>query len=278
MDRYAVIGHPVAHSLSPSIHQAFADQTGIALAYERIEAPLDAFRETVSKFFGDGGRGCNVTVPFKGEAADWVDELDSEAEFAAAVNTIVPIEGGRFTGYNTDGAGLVIDLSRLLGNATGLRVLLLGAGGAVRGVVRPLLQSLAGELVIVNRTAGKAVDLAGHLGGSGKRVLGGGYELLADPGVTGRGFDLVVNGTSAGLQAEVPPIPPSAVDGAFCYDMVYGAETAFCRWALGNGARAAEDGLGMLVEQAALAFRLWRGVLPQTGPVRDALKRKLVSG
>ena len=288
MDRYAVIGHPVAHSLSPRIHSLFAEQTDQTLSYERIEAPLAGFPETVSDFFDAGGRGCNVTVPFKGDAADWVDVLSPDAAFARAVNTIVigsevigseivGAEGGR-VGHNTDGPGLVRDLERILGGARGLRVLLIGAGGAARGVARPLMASLASELVITNRTPTRAVELAeslelflqnSQLEHACTGVSAVPFDRLEGP------FDLVINATSAGLTEAVPAISAAVVVGSLCYDMVYGQRTAFCRWSLASGAARAEDGLGMLVEQAALAFELWRGVLPDGGEVLTTLRREL---
>lgn len=274
IDRYAVIGHPVAHSLSPRIHHAFAAQTGESLRYERIEAPLDGFAVTVSDFLQQGGRGCNVTVPFKGEAAAWVTRRAPAADFADAVNTIVPDPAGGWVGHNTDGSGLVMDLRRLLGEAEGLRVLLLGAGGAARGVALPLLQTVAGELIIANRTAGRAASLAARLTDAGCK---GASAVALDR--LGGAYDLIINATSAGLADEVPDISEDLAAGAFCYDMVYSraadGTTAFCRWAQARAARATADGLGMLVGQAALAFELWRGVRPQVLPVLDMLRRPL---
>lgn len=272
-DRYAVIGHPVAHSLSPLIHEAFARQTGQHLSYERIEAPLNGFVPTVEAFFGGGGRGCNVTVPFKGEAARFVAHLDPAAAFADAVNTILVDPAGGFAGYNTDGAGLLADLARLLDGARGLAVLLIGAGGAARGVARPLLEGLAGRLTVANRTPERAAALVRRLTGAG--LANARPSTFAD--LAGR-FDLVINATSAGLGDRVPDIPDAVVEGALCYDMLYGRETAFCRWALAAGARRAEDGLGMLVGQAAFAFELWRGVRPDPEPVRQALRARLDGG
>ncbi len=268
IDRYAVVGHPVSHSLSPRIHQAFAQETGQSLRYDRIEAPVDGFAETVAAFFREGGRGVNVTVPFKGEAAEWVDRCSDHAAFAGAVNTIVLEEDGSRAGHNTDGAGLMLDLDRLLRpGAAGLRVLLLGAGGAARGVARPLMEGLARELVIANRTLARAEALAGKLSQISERPV----NTLAFDELKG-GFDLVINATSAGLDDAVPPIAPSVVQGAFCYDMVYGGETAFCRWSREAGAAAVADGLGMLVGQAAFAFELWRGERPDVGPVLELLE------
>ena len=268
MDRYAVIGNPIEHSRSPEIHRLFAQQTGQALTYERILAPLDGFSRTAEEFFGTGGRGLNVTVPFKLEAAGWVDELDAGARFAGAVNTIRLGPGERRQGFNTDGPGLVADLRRRLGNRHSLDILLLGAGGAARGVVRPLMEALAQRLVIANRTADRARAIAAELKAElpGSRVESCGLEAI-----TGR-FDLVINATSAGLEDQPPAIAAEVVKGALCYDMVYGGETAFCRWALKAGAHAAVDGLGMLVEQAAYAFELWRGVRPDPEPVLAALR------
>jgi shikimate dehydrogenase len=270
VDRYAVVGNPVAHSLSPEIHTAFAAQTGQPLSYERIEAPLDRFAETVADFFASGGCGLNVTVPFKGEAAVWVDRLEANAAFAEAVNTIVPDPTGGYAGHNTDGPGLVMDIERLLPGAGDLSVLLLGAGGAARGVAAPLLDGPARSLTIANRTVSKAVALAEKLERAGyDSVAGTGFD-----GLTGA-FDLVINATPTGLEGGVPAIPPDVVRGTFCYDMVYGSKTPFCRWALEARAREASDGLGMLVGQAALAFELWRGVRPDMVPVLSAVRARI---
>ncbi len=271
-DRYAVVGNPVQHSLSPRIHAAFAAATGQRLVYETLLAPLDDFPGTVAAFFRAGGLGLNVTVPFKEQAAAWVSELDPPAAAAGAVNTIVRLQGG-FRGYNTDGAGLVRDLVGNCGvGLDGARVLLLGAGGAARGAVGPLLAAGVEGLVIGNRTAARAEALAATAPAvRAGRVSGTGLD-----GIGGR-FDLVVNATSAGLGDDaVVGVDPGVVEDAFCYDMIYarrGTVTAFCRWAQAHGARAAVDGLGMLVEQAALAFELWRGVAPATAPVLELLRR-----
>jgi shikimate dehydrogenase len=281
MERYAVIGNPVAHSLSPQIHAAFAAATGQALRYDTLLAPLNAFVETVEAFFDAGGAGLNVTLPFKEQAAGWVGALDPAAAAAGAVNTIVR-EGGGFRGFNTDGPGLVRDLTGNCGvNLRGARVLLLGAGGAARGVLRPLLGQAPERLVIVNRTADRALALASTAEPHGTAISGGGPEAAVGS------FDVVVNATSAGLRNDaVTVLDPAAVRGAFCYDMIYPAvahsagdpadgsipNTAFCRWAARHGAREVADGLGMLVEQAALAFQLWRGVLPASAPVLRLLR------
>lgn len=273
VDRYGVVGNPVAHSLSPEIHEAFALQTGESLSYERIEAPLDGFADTVADFLGSGGRGVNVTVPFKGEAAAWVDRLAANAAAAVAVNTIVPDPAGGWVGHNTDGPGLVLDLDRLLPESGDLSVLMLGAGGAARGVAAPLLDGPAASLTIANRTPAKAVELAARLQAAGYgSVRGTGFDDLSGA------FDLVVNATSTGLDGALPAVSPSLLAGAFCYDMVYGASTPFCRWAADAGASGIADGLGMLVGQAALAFELWRGIRPDTLPVLTAIRSNLAGG
>jgi shikimate dehydrogenase len=269
-DRYAVIGNPIAHSKSPLIHAAFARQTGQDIGYERILGGRDDFAGEVRRFVAEGGRGLNVTVPFKEEAFALADERSERAQAAGAVNTLIVLDGGRLRGDNTDGVGLVRDLCcnhRFM--LAGARVLLLGAGGASRGVLRPLLAERPTALVIGNRTAAKAVELAATAVGAGP-VDGCGLPELA-----GRRFDLVINGTAAGLQGEVPTIPDDCLaDGAWVYDMLYGAEpTTFVRWGLAHGAAKALDGLGMLVEQAAESFLLWRGVHPDTAPVIEALRR-----
>ncbi|MEQ8858232.1 MAG: shikimate dehydrogenase [Pseudomonadales bacterium] len=272
MDRYAVVGNPVDHSLSPRIHAAFAAATGEALEYRTLLAPLDDFVGTVARFFDAGGAGLNVTLPFKELAAAWVSSLDPAATRAGAVNTIVRAGGG-FRGCNTDGAGLVRDLAQNCGvRLAGTRVLLLGAGGAARGALGPLIDAGVAELVIGNRTLERARALAASAGA-------GAVSGVAFGRLEGR-FDVVINATSAGLGGTpVADLAPALVADAFCYDMIYApgpdaSATEFCRWSAAHGARAAVDGLGMLVEQAALAFELWRGVAPATGPVLELLRRR----
>lgn len=261
-DRYAVFGNPIAHSKSPRIHAEFARQTGQSLTYEAIEAPLDGFAAAVSAFRAAGGRGCNVTVPFKEQAYALAALRTERAEAAGAVNTL-KFDNSAMLGDNTDGAGLVADLSGNLGlDLAGLRILLLGAGGAARGVVLPLMERKPAQLFIANRTADRARDLAGRFG-----CTGGGFDELA-----GRRYDLVVNATSASLAGDLPPLPADVfAPGALAYDMMYGRETPFLAFARGHGVRTA-DGLGMLVEQAAEAFYLWRGVRPDTAPVLKLLR------
>jgi len=268
MDRYAVIGNPVAHSLSPRIHAHFAAQTGQILQYIRLLAPLDGFVEVAGRFFIEGGLGANVTVPFKGEAAAWVDALDPLAAAAGAVNTI-KADGARRVGFNTDGIGLVRDLEINLDcKLRDRRVLLLGAGGASRGVVGPLLAAGTAELVVANRTPERAQELVMRFPAMKHPGV---LRALAFEKLTGQ-FDVVVNATSAGLSGEVPAVHPERIEGAFCYDMVYGHRTAFCDWALRHGAAAVADGIGMLVEQAAEAFRIWRNVTPETATLLVQLR------
>lgn len=263
-DHYAVFGNPIAHSKSPRIHAEFARQSGQDMAYAALLAPLDGFVEVVAAFRAGGGRGGNVTVPFKEQAHALSDRLTPRAEAAGAVNTLAFSVDG-VLGDNTDGAGLVRDLTANLGlDLAGRRILLMGAGGAARGVVLPLLEQRPERLFIANRTAARATELAGHFG---RGVAGGGYDVLA-----GQSFDLVVNATAASLAGDLPPLPEGVfAPGALAYDMMYGRETPFLAFAQARGARLS-DGLGMLVEQAAEAFLLWRGVRPDTAPVIAGLR------
>lgn len=267
-DRYAVMGNPIAHSLSPRIHTLFAAQTGQNLEYRAILVELGGFAAAARAFRDAGGKGLNVTIPFKQDAWVFADLLSARAERAGAVNTLILAPAG-VRGDNTDGPGLVRDLTLNHGYAlAGRRLLLLGAGGAARGVLQPLLAEQPAQLVIANRTAGKAAELALRFGDLGP-VTGCGFADLA-----GRSFDLIINATAAGLTGAVPPLPEGvlAADG-WCYDLTYGREpTAFVRWGWEQGAARSLEGLGMLVEQAAEAFYLWRGVWPETHPVIAALR------
>ncbi|WP_018412379.1 shikimate dehydrogenase [Methyloversatilis thermotolerans] len=270
-DRYAVIGNPIAHSRSPSIHAAFAAQTGQDLSYEALLAPLAGFADTVAGFRAAGGRGANVTVPFKEEAWKLADRLTERARLAGAVNTLAFDDD--LLGDNTDGAGLVRDLDALGAKLAGARVLLLGAGGAARGVILPLLEAGVSALMIANRTPDKAAALRLHFASHDARgaLDAGGWNDVA-----GR-HDVVINATSASLSDQAPPLPAGlyAPDG-LAYDMVYGRGlTAFLRQARADGAVRLADGLGMLVEQAAESFALWRGVRPDTGPVCAMLRAAL---
>jgi shikimate dehydrogenase len=269
-DRYAVIGHPVAHSRSPRIHALFAAQTGQSLVYERIDATPQQFLAVARGFFAAGGRGLNVTLPHKQAASALCTHLTTRARQACAVNTLKAGDGGELLGDNTDGAGLVRDLEQNLGLAVGgRRLLLLGAGGAVRGVLGPLLERGPAEVVIANRTPERARQLAAQFA-AGVPIRGCGLAQ------SGADFDLIINGTSASVTGELPALPPGIVrPGTVCYDMAYGHEdTVFVRWARAQGAARAVMGLGMLVEQAAESFLLWRGVRPQTAPVLATLLRE----
>lgn len=269
-DAYGLFGFPVQHSWSPFIHGMFARQTGQDMSYRLFESPPERFRLEVLDFFRAGGRGINVTVPHKRAAADLVNELTPRAQLADAVNTVIH-RGERLIGDNTDGAGLIADLTRNLGlRFDKPRILLLGAGGAARGALGPLL-GLGPEIVVIaNRTRERAVELVDEFASEGP-VEGCAFGEVGD-----RRFDLVVNATSASLKGDVPDIPVTAVDAqTACYDMAYGVgDTAFTAWAGAQGAGLAAQGWGMLVEQAAEAFELWRGVRPQTQPVLEALRAR----
>jgi shikimate dehydrogenase len=263
-DRYAVIGNPIFHSKSPLIHYLFAKQTGQDITYEAIEAPLDGFAATIERLRSEGYKGCNVTVPFKFEAFNCATELSERAKAAQAVNTL-SFDENKIIGDNTDGAGLVRDIElNLMVTLQGKRVLLMGAGGAAYGVVLPLL-SVGASLIIANRTANKALELARKFPVSD--VRGCSYAELDK-----QQFDVIINATSAGLTDSEIPLPSGIfAPGALAYDMMYGRETPFIKFAREQGAQVA-DGLGMLIEQAAEAFYIWRGVRPDTKPVIAALR------
>ena len=268
-DRYAVFGHPIAHSKSPQIHAAFARQTGEDVVYEARLAPLDGFADSVAQFIAAGGRGANVTVPFKEEAFKLANRLSPRAQRAGAVNTLVfDVEG--IAGDNTDGAGLVADLTRNLNRSlAGKRILLLGAGGAARGVIEPLLEQQPAALVIANRTISRAQELA-DLFGHG--ITACSFDAADAP------FDIVINATAASLAGELPPLSSRIfTPNTLAYDMMYGRDTPFLSFARTHGAATA-DGLGMLVEQAAEAFYVWRGVRPDSAPVIAALRQDRLEG
>jgi shikimate dehydrogenase len=267
-DRYAVIGHPIAHSRSPQIHALFARQTHQNMIYDAIDAAPEELAPRVRDFFAGGGRGLNVTVPHKEAVIACCASLSARVRIAGAANTIVREPSGELHADNTDGAGLVRDLTHNLRITVGARrVLLLGAGGAARGVLAPLLELKPRELVIANRHVERALTLASAFAALGA-VRGSGFAQL-----DGIHFDLIVNATAASLQAQVPPLPPSVLGaGTICYDLFYaGNATRFTQWALEHGAAQAHMGLGMLVEQAAESFYLWRGVRPDTASVLFAL-------
>lgn len=263
-DAYAVIGNPVAHSRSPLIHASFALQTGEDMEYQALLAPVDGFVQTVDVLRSSGARGSNVTLPFKGEACRLSTRLSERARAAQAVNTL-SFRGEEIHGDNTDGCGLTRDLTFNLDfRIPGRRILLLGAGGAARGVLFPLLEERPDVLVVANRDVAKARALGQRFPG----VMGCGYDELA-----GEKFDLVINATSAGLSDAVLPLPAGIyAPGSLAYEMVYGRETEFMRRARTDGASATADGLGMLVEQAAESFYIWRGIRPQTAPVLAAMR------
>ena len=273
-DRYAVIGHPVAHSQSPRIHAMFAAQTGQDIAYDKLLAPVDAFAETVKAFVAEGGRGANVTLPFKLEAFELADEVSERARHARAANTL-SFSDAQTSADNTDGIGLVRDIEINLDfKLREKRVLLIGAGGAARGVLLPLLQAGPARLVIANRTVERAIQLAcstqDQSAAEHIEVSACGFDELS-----GQHFELVINATSSSLSDELPPLPDDLfAAGALAYDMVYGKGlTSFLAYAEANNAQRLADGLGMLVEQAAESFLIWRGVRPETQPVMLALRK-----
>jgi len=267
-DNYCVFGNPVGHSKSPLIHAAFARQTGEDIFYVTRLAPRDDFVASVKDFVATGGRGANVTIPFKEEAFRLAEQLTPRAQLAGAVNTLSFGDSG-ILGDNTDGAGLVRDITINLATPIGgKRVLLLGAGGAARGAIGPLLEEHPALVTIANRTAHKARDLAEHFAALG-RISGGAYS-----GLSGQAFDIVINATSASLGGELPPLPARLfAHGSLAYEMMYGrGDTPFLQFAREEGAARLSDGLGMLVEQAAEAFYLWRGVRPNAVPVMAQLR------
>lgn len=277
MDKYAVIGNPIAHSKSPQIHSYFAQQAEEKLMYEALLSPVEKFEETVRAFIQGNGKGLNVTVPFKQEAFELADELSDYAQNAGAVNTLVFREDGSIYGTNTDGIGLVRDLvENHQSLIKGKRILLLGAGGAVRGVMQPLLMQLPKQIFIANRTPERARELASDMRGllnqnseeAECKLAGGGFENINGE------FDLIINGTAASLQGIMPPIPESCLaTGVHCYDMMYGGRpTAFENWCEDQGATKVMNGLGMLVEQAAESFSIWRGKMPDTKPVLETMR------
>ncbi|WP_372749334.1 shikimate dehydrogenase [Litorivivens sp.] len=271
-DQYAVFGNPIRHSKSPEIHAAFAAQSKQDMIYRTHLVEEGKFAESAHRFFDNGGKGLNITVPCKVDAFRFADTLSDRARRAGAVNTLAKQDDGTIYGDNTDGAGIVRDmLENLAWDVTDRRVLILGAGGAVRGILSPLLARSPSHIVIANRTVKKAQDLAREFSELGE-VRGCRYEGLA-----GSQFDLVINGTSASMAGELPPLPAELLsETACCYDMMYSADpTPFMRWAAGDAAWAVSDGLGMLVEQAAESFCIWRGIRPNTGPVIEQIRASL---
>lgn len=274
-DLYCVMGNPVAHSRSPAIHARFAELTGEHIAYERRLVPMDGFAQGVRDFVAQGGRGCNVTVPFKTDAPLLATECSERVQLAGAANTLTFRADGSIYADNTDGLGLVADITRNAGvSLAGRDVLLVGAGGAAAGVLGPLLLAGARHITVANRTLAKAQALIER-----HRDVAGGTDLSArQPGDCGEGYDVVINATASSLQGDVIPVGATVLaPGTLALDMMYGpAAQGFLTWAASHGARG-RDGLGMLVEQAAEAFFVWRGVRPDTAPVLAALRERLAA-
>ena len=272
IDKYAVFGNPIKHSRSPQIHRAFAKQTGQRLSYRSHQVELGKFADAASSFFANGGKGLNITVPFKIDAFNFADHTSERARLAGAANTLALKEDGSIFGDNTDGAGIIRDVCDNLGwSVTGKRVLLLGAGGAIRGILAPLIGLNPSHLLIANRTVKTARQLAKDFSNVGP-VSACSFEALH-----ANHFDLIINGTSASLAGELPPLPSDALtDEGCCYDMMYSDQpTPFMRWGAENAAWAVSDGLGMLVEQAAESFSIWRGIRPETERVIEAIRESL---
>lgn len=269
-DNYCVMGNPISHSKSPQIHHAFAEQTGENIYYQSILVNKGGFPEALAQFQRAGGKGLNITIPFKGDAWAAVDQRTARAEQARAVNTIWFAEDGARHGDTTDGIGLVRDLLHHQVDIENSDILVIGAGGAVRGLLGPLGEASPARIMLVNRTAAKAESLITQFA-EYKNLGCCDFEALAT-----ETFDIVINGTSASLQGELPPLPDTLLKtNACCYDMVYGeSDTIFVQWARKHGAKIALDGLGMLVEQAAESFHIWRGVRPETEPVIEMLRHK----
>ncbi|MGK0297822.1 MAG: shikimate dehydrogenase [Gammaproteobacteria bacterium] len=275
VDNYAVMGNPIIHSKSPAIHLAFAHQTGQILNYQSIYVPVGKFDSAIRLFQELGGKGLNITLPFKHDAHNLSVNMTQRAKTAAAVNTIKFNEDGVIEGDNTDGAGLVRDLQRNSIQVVDKRILILGAGGAVSGILSPLLEQQPESITIANRTLVKAEALV-SLHHTATNLIASGLSELEELG----SFDVVINATSSGLNDELPVLPSSIIDeGSICYDMVYGiAETVFVSWSKSLGAKVALDGLGMLVEQAAESFYIWRGIRPDTVPVIEMLRNDVRKG
>lgn len=270
-DLYAVMGNPINHSKSPQIHSTFAEQTEQDLIYSAILVPLEKFKEEADRFFHNG-LGLNVTVPFKEDAWQYADTYSSRALRAGAVNTLIKKADGSIHADNTDGIGMVRDITFNNGCVIkGKRVLVLGAGGAVRGILEPVLEEKPLEVILANRTVSKAQALASDFSDVGN-ITGCGYDQIEGQ------FDLIINGTSASLSGDLPPIPDSVIhQHTTCYDMMYGPEpTVFNQWAAGLNAGATIDGLGMLVEQAAESFKAWRGIRPESSPVIERIRASLL--
>ena len=266
MYELAVFGNPIGHSLSPTIHTQFAQQTGLKVHYAKILAPIDGFTQSVHQFIEKGANGFNVTVPFKLDAFNLATELTLNAKMAGAVNTI-KIQEDKLIGENTDGLGLVNDLTQNLGlSLKGKKILILGAGGATQGIILPLLRQQPSKIMIANRTASKAEKLAHDFAQYGPTCGFGLDKIKSEP------VDLIINATSASLDGKMPDIAPGCADNAICYDLMYGKQTPFMDWAKDNNASIISDGLGMLVEQAASSFEFWTEKKPDTHSVIKNLR------
>ena len=266
MNRFAVFGNPISHSLSPMIHNEFSNELGIDLSYEKILSPIDEFEFTANQFINDGGLGFNITLPFKVEAFNFSQELTSNASAAGAVNTI-KIDNNVIIGENTDGNGLVNDLEiNLAESLSGKEILIIGAGGATQGILKPLLDKNPEKILLANRTSEKSVQLASEFLKYGK-VCGFGINQIKSKPV-----DIIINATSASIDGAMPALPGGVCKGALCYDLMYGAQTPFMKWGLENSARKVSDGLGMLVEQAALSFNFWHAKSPRTDSVISLIR------
>jgi shikimate dehydrogenase len=275
MDRYCVIGNPIEHSLSPQIHQEFAAQTGELLTYEKVKVELTGFADFLKDFANSGGKGLNITVPFKVEAFNGATQLHELADIANAVNTL-SIEGAEIIGFNTDGLGFIRDLTQRHGvQLAGKSVLVLGAGGACRGIIEPLLSTNPAQVTIANRTLANAQALCELFSGRHRHNSLSCVDLSVLAEGDAGTYDLVVNTTSLGLSANGITLPASLAQGSFCYDMSYGDKAAFARWAKEQGALNSVDGLGMLVEQAAESFNIWRGVRPRTDEIYQSLRKRV---
>ena len=273
LGNFAVIGDPVEHSLSPKIHNLFAKQHGYQIEYEKIRVTKSSFVDFVEDFFSNLGAGLNITLPLKTDAFEIADTLDEDSRSCQAVNTLTPING-KLSGFNTDGVGFLTDLETRHGIAVkDKRILLLGSGGAAKGIVRPLLTSGPKKLVIANRTSTSAWALADQLNSENFNGLEG--LGLDDTQLLNQRFDIIVNATSAGHQNSEMPIDEDLLEDAICYDLSYGPAASFSRWARSRGAKRSIDGLGMLIEQAAKSYEIWTGFSPNTESVRSKIKEDL---
>ena len=268
MNRFAVFGNPIDHSLSPMIHNEFSKELGIDLSYEKILSPIEEFALTANEFIEGGGKGFNITLPFKVEAFNFSEELTSNASAAGAVNTI-KVENKVIIGENTDGSGLVNDLEKNLNESiAGKEILIIGAGGATQGILKPLLDKNPEKILLANRTPEKSVKLATEFLKYGKVCGFGLNQIKAKP------VDIVINATSASIDGTMPDLPGGLCEGALCYDLMYGMQSPFMKWSFENSARQVSDGLGMLVEQAALSFNFWHKKSPRTDSVINLIREK----